>query len=334
MHRLIVTSAAYRQSSRATPEQLARDPRTSNWAAARGSGSRPRSCATSRCRPPACAWTRSAARASSRPSPRVPPRWPTARPPGRPAPAPTATAADYIPTSSGPRPMRRSSRWTPHVRGDVRPPRAVEHAAPGIDAAQRHRVRRGVAGHGATDHPRVPRSFGRGPCPTCLPPRPGPLLRGPRSWRGSLASISISSPASARASSTRRRSPASASRAADPPALPGAASRHGRRRTGCLDDRRARAAEPGRDGDEGMTYDAGSRGGSTARRSQAMKIVIRVSPSDERQGVVATGETFAGNGPSGPDVRRVRGGRSRPPGSRDSLLGTVARGQHVGGRRR
>ena len=55
LHRLIVTSATYRQSSRVTPELLAARSRTTGcWRAARGSASRPRSSATSRWRPAAC----------------------------------------------------------------------------------------------------------------------------------------------------------------------------------------------------------------------------------------------------------------------------------------
>ena len=40
LHRLIVTSATYRQSSRVTPALAERDPRTDCWRAARGSGCR------------------------------------------------------------------------------------------------------------------------------------------------------------------------------------------------------------------------------------------------------------------------------------------------------
>ena len=55
LHRLIVTSATYRQSSPMTPELLdARSCTTGCWRAGRGSASRPRSCATSRSRPAAC----------------------------------------------------------------------------------------------------------------------------------------------------------------------------------------------------------------------------------------------------------------------------------------
>ncbi len=46
--RLIVTSATYRQSSRARPELLAKDPRNRLLARRRGSGSRPRWSATRR----------------------------------------------------------------------------------------------------------------------------------------------------------------------------------------------------------------------------------------------------------------------------------------------
>ena len=67
LHRLIVTSATYRQSSRVTPELLAQATRTTGCSpAGRGSGSRPRSSATSPWRPAACSTRRSAGRACSR----------------------------------------------------------------------------------------------------------------------------------------------------------------------------------------------------------------------------------------------------------------------------
>ena len=70
LHRLIVDSATYRQSSRVDARAAGRATRTTAcWPAGRGSASRPRSCATSRWRPAACSTRRSAARASSRPRP-------------------------------------------------------------------------------------------------------------------------------------------------------------------------------------------------------------------------------------------------------------------------
>ena len=121
LHRLIVTSATYRQSSRVDagaaregPVQPPARPRR------RGSASTPRSSATSRWRPAACSTRRSAARASCRRrrsscSSRRPA---TARSPGTRRPAPTATAARSTPSAAARR-RTRCSQTFDAPNGDV-----------------------------------------------------------------------------------------------------------------------------------------------------------------------------------------------------------------------
>jgi len=65
LHRLIVNSATYRQSSRVTPELLKKTRRTASWPAARGCALTVRSFVTSRYRPAACSTRNWVARASS-----------------------------------------------------------------------------------------------------------------------------------------------------------------------------------------------------------------------------------------------------------------------------
>ena len=70
LHRLIVTSATYRQSQPGDARAATRATRTTAcWPAGRGSGSRRRSSATSPWRPAACSTRRSAGRASMPPAP-------------------------------------------------------------------------------------------------------------------------------------------------------------------------------------------------------------------------------------------------------------------------
>ena len=152
LHRLIVTSATYRQSSqrdagaaRAGPENklLARGPRVRLEAElVRDSALKAAGCSRRR-------W---AARASSRRSRRA------SRPRG-----PTASSPWKVSERRGPLPPRpvhvrqadRAVRDVRHLRrperrGVRRAPRGVEHAAAGADAAQRRGAARGGAGAGAS----------------------------------------------------------------------------------------------------------------------------------------------------------------------------------------
>ena len=157
MHRLIVMSATYRQSSRVTPELLAKDPE--NRLLARGPRVRLeaeviRDSALAGQRP--ALGEASAARASSRRS----------RPASRPR---EPMAASTWKVSPGGDRYRRglytfSKRTAPYAmfddlrraqrRGLRRAPRGLQHAAPGADAAQRPGVRRGRAGAGPDRWPR------------------------------------------------------------------------------------------------------------------------------------------------------------------------------------
>ncbi len=105
LRRLIVTSATYRQSSRATAALVQRDPDNRLLAQGRVSGCRPRLCATTLWRSAACFMRRSAARPSSHISPwgcgkhwpAAPARGPMSRKKG-----PVSTAAASTFTASGP----------------------------------------------------------------------------------------------------------------------------------------------------------------------------------------------------------------------------------------
>ncbi len=103
LHRLIVTSATYQQSSKASRDLIARDPR--NELLARGPRFRVES-ETVRdialAALGAAPTRRSAGRASTLPSRRGSRPWPTGRRPGRPARAPIATGEGSTPTTSGP----------------------------------------------------------------------------------------------------------------------------------------------------------------------------------------------------------------------------------------
>ena len=136
MHRLIVTSATYRQSSQARPDLATVDPE--NRLLAR----------QSRLRLDA-ELIRDAALAASgllTPDGRRPERLPAAarrRDDARPdpprvdgrAPGPTATAAASTPSSGGRRRTRPSSSSTPPTPPRPAPAGPLEHAAPGADAA-------------------------------------------------------------------------------------------------------------------------------------------------------------------------------------------------------
>ena len=107
MHKLIVMSATYQQSSRATPELLAKDPE--NRLLARGPRVRLEAevIRDAALRASGLLSEKSAARASSRRSPPAsPPRGPMAASTGKSARAATATAAGCTPLPSGPRPTR------------------------------------------------------------------------------------------------------------------------------------------------------------------------------------------------------------------------------------
>ncbi len=147
MHRLIVTSATYRQSSKAPPALLARDPR--NELLARGPRFRVES-----------ETVRDIALAASGlldptiGGPSVYPPQPdgvTALAYGQVGLADQQGARPLPPGAlhlhQADRPVRRLRHLRhAHLRGRLRPPRAVEHAAPGPHAAQRPGLRRGRPG--------------------------------------------------------------------------------------------------------------------------------------------------------------------------------------------
>ena len=181
-------------------------PGTSCWPGARGSGSTPRWSATSPCRPAACSTRRSAARASSRPSP----TGVTSLAYGQvgladqPGAGPLPPGALHLHQAD--RPVRRLRHLRrPDLRGRLRPPRAVEHAAPGPHPAERPGLRRGRPG---------PRPAGRRrrAAPT---PRAGPGSPSGSASAGSRPADEVGldrrlpgpagRPAPARASSTPRK---------------------------------------------------------------------------------------------------------------------------------
>ena len=155
MHRLIVTSATYRQSSNVTPELLARDP--DNRLLARGPrfrvdaeiGARHRA----RGERPAES-RRLAARASIPPAPAFlflppasygPKTWNEDAGPGSLPPRPLHVPLPLRALSDA-ADVRRAER-----RLLLRPPRALEHSAAGADHAERAAVPGGRAGAGAAD---------------------------------------------------------------------------------------------------------------------------------------------------------------------------------------
>ena len=245
MHRLIVTSADLSPGLAGHSRSCSRATRgTSCSHAGRGSGSRPRWSATSPWRPAAC----------SNPAiggPSVFPPQPdgvTSLAYGQTA-WPTSTGADryrrglytYHQADGAVRGVHDLRR--PDLRDRLRPPRAVEHAAPGADAAQRHRLRRGLAGPG----PAGPR---RGARPTsrtasgcafrlCLAPAPAPTRRSARSSASTTGSSTGSEPA--KPTPRKVAGPCEAS----PTGRPG--------RAGRVDDRGPGALEPRRDDHQGVS---------------------------------------------------------------------------------
>ena len=246
MHRLIVTSATYRQSSRATPDQMARDP--TNRAPGRGP----------RFRVTAEVVRDIALSAAGLLSDKL--GGPSAYPPQPEGATALAYSQSPWPVSRGADRYRRGlytflKRTAPYAA-------SITMDAPTSEATCVRRERSNTPLQALTllndavfveaaqalarrVVDRVPRPLGRRPRPPGLPalPDPFPPARGARPDRGVLSRSARPVPLG-----RARRGPGRRPRreeSADPPALPDASGRSGRRRTGRLDDRRARAAEPG-----------------------------------------------------------------------------------------
>ena len=190
MHKLIVMSATYQQSSRARPNCSRRTRTTVCWPAARAFGWKRRSSAIPPCGPAACCRRASAARASSRP-----------QPPGVTTEGTYGGLAWKV-SPGGDRYRRGLYTFTkrtapfamvddvrrPERRGLCGPPRGVQHAAPGADAAERPGLRRGRTG----PRPLAGRSGGPGrgtrrrPVPPLPDPAPSPTRY--RDWSAFLHS--------------------------------------------------------------------------------------------------------------------------------------------------
>ncbi len=175
MHRLIVTSATYRQSSRATADQLARDPRNDHL----GRGPRFRVTAE--------VVRDIALETSGLLSHRL--GGPSVYPPQPEGATALAYSQSPWPVSTGADRYRRGlytylKRTAPYAASITMDAPTSETTCvrrersntplQALDPAQRRGVRRGRAGPGASGHPRVPGRIDRGPRPPRLPPRSVP----------------------------------------------------------------------------------------------------------------------------------------------------------------
>ena len=180
LHRMIVTSTAYRQSSAPRPRPRGSIPTTACSPATRCAGSTPSRSAT-RCSPPPASWTTAPAARTSRPTGPARARSSSTRiDPGRDAALGVSPAAP----DPGRQPARGLRR--PLDRHHLHPPPAVDRPAPVAQPAQ-FRLRRGPRGQaGRAARPRVrplqPRTTPGSSGPSCWSsagPRPGPSATRP-----------------------------------------------------------------------------------------------------------------------------------------------------------
>ena len=215
------------------------------WRAARAAGCPPRCCATRRCSPAACLWTRSAGRprqAVSAAGPVACGKTPFCRNTCRTR-ARDSIAAACTRSGGAPRRRRTCSPSTPRPRGLRRAPADHQHAAAAAGAAERPAVRRGRPRPGRTDAARG-RRLNRRAGDAGIPP--GRHARSPPSanatcWWGFIA---ISSKRSAK---SRRTPPNTLKRGT------GRRPQTGQRRTGRRDRGGECHVEPRRSSDNAVT---------------------------------------------------------------------------------
>ena len=148
MLKLIVMSATYRQSSQAAPSDSRSTTRTTaGWPGRAGSGSTPRSSATTPWRSAACSSAQIGGPSVKPYQPAgywVAPQLPHARVQRRPRARPVPPRALHLLAADVPAPEPAGLR-RPDPRGMHGPAAAVEHAAPGPGPAERPDLRRGGA---------------------------------------------------------------------------------------------------------------------------------------------------------------------------------------------